>query len=373
MTKRVDIFINSLRGGGAERMCVIFANAAAARGWDVHLVVLDMHGAVYADQIDPRVRLITFNIPHARNAVGAITAYIRETHPTCCYSFASLLTILLVLLRDLHHFPIHIIGEQHNNLIIQQRAYRKSLWYGHIAPYIRRLVYTRADHIVAVSEGVRQQLLNHFGFSPMHVTTIYNCIDPHLQQRAAETLHSSSQRDIYAVGRLHYQKGFDRLLEAFALCRDERTDLHLHIVGEGPERASLEQQVQRLQLEQHVTFHGFVRDVASIYPQMAVLVMSSHYEAFGLVLVEANTFGVPVVAFDCDFGPAEIIVEGVNGYLVPQNDIRGLADAILRALTTCWDADAIRATATRFSLDTIVKAKLDLIQRVCYSYSSEET
>ncbi|PLS67828.1 MAG: glycosyl transferase, partial [Cyanobacteria bacterium M5B4] len=67
----------------------------------------------------------------------------------------------------------------------------------------------------------------------------------------------------------------------------------------------------------------------------------------------------------CDFGPAEIIIEGVNGYLVPQDDIPALAQALLRALDTAWDAEQIKATASRFALETMVQAKLELIQHLC--------
>lgn len=346
-------------------MCVIFANGLVQRGVDTRLVVLDLRDAAYAHLLDPRVQVVSFDIPHARNAIGGLTAYLRETRPTCCYSFASLLTTLLILLRGLHHFPITIIGEQHNNLTIQQQSYRHSWWYGHIAPAIRRTLYTRADHVVAVAEGVRLQLLRDYGFSEERVSTIYNGVDPHLQQRAAASPRTPSPSAMYAIGRLHYQKGYDRLIAAFALCHQQRPDLQLHIVGEGDLREPLQHQIDQIGLAHAITLHGFEQDIARIYPHIPVLAMSSHFEALPSVLVEANTFGVPVVAFDCDYGPAEIIEDGVNGFLVPQDDIPALAQALLRALETEWDTEQIKATARRFSADTMVEAKLDLLQRLC--------
>jgi glycosyltransferase involved in cell wall biosynthesis len=214
---------------------------------------------------------------------------------------------------------------------------------------------------------VRQQLLHEYGFREDQVSTIYNGVDPHIQQRAAASPRIPSPPAIYAIGRLTYQKGFDRLIAAFALCSQQRPDLQLHIFGEGELREPLQHQIDQLGLTHAITLHGFKRDIAQIYPQIPVLAMSSHFEGLPLVLTEAITFGVPVVAFDCDFGPAEIIVEGVNGYLVPQDDIPALAQALLRALETEWDTEQIKATARRFAPDTMVQAKLALIQRLCLS------
>lgn len=369
MTTRVDFFINSLRGGGAERICVLVANGLAAHGYDVRLVVFDLEQAVYTEDLTPAVRLTVLGTHHARDSIGVLLAYLRETRPRICFSFNPLLTVLLILLRDLWRLPIIILGRQINNEQAKQQAQRSSLWYGFLAPAIMRAVYARADHLVPISHGLASQMMQAYGFQPDQITPIHNGVAPQLEARAMPLWGTpaltapKSGHEIYAVGRLHQQKGFDLLLAAFARCVAQRPDLHLHLVGDGPERAALEQQAQALQLGQHVTFHGFTRDVASAYHRATLLAMTSRYEAFGNVIIEAMAFGTPVVAFDCDYGPAEIIEDGINGFLVPQGDIDAFAAALLRALAQPWDVARITATAARFSSARVVEQYAAVIDR----------
>lgn len=133
-------------------------------------------------------------------------------------------------------------------------------------------------------------------------------------------------RYILGVGRLVPDKGFDRLIDAYA--HIARPGLELLILGEGPERPALERRIRRLGLERQVTLAGAVDNPYPYYRAAACFALSSRYEGYPNVLLEALACGCPVVAFDCRFGPREIIGDRFNGLLVEDGDVAGLARAL---------------------------------------------
>lgn len=128
---------------------------------------------------------------------------------------------------------------------------------------------------------------------------------------------------LLAVGRLHEQKGFDRLQQAWERIEKRHPEWSLRIVGEGPKRTELESQIRELGLE-HVVLAGRVADVAEEYAAASLFVLSSRYEGFGMVLSEAMWCGLPCIAFDCPQGPAELLADG-RGWLVSNGDISALS------------------------------------------------
>lgn len=147
-------------------------------------------------------------------------------------------------------------------------------------------------------------------------------------------LSDVSPHRVVAVGRLDYQKGFDRLVEAWGLVRGNRDlkDWHLDIFGQGEWHGMLQSMIRERGLQDSVGLHAPVKDIAGEYARNALLVMSSHYEGFPMVMVEAMACGLPVVSFDYKCGPRDIIRQGENGLLVPDGDIRGLAAAMERLM-----------------------------------------
>jgi glycosyltransferase involved in cell wall biosynthesis len=133
---------------------------------------------------------------------------------------------------------------------------------------------------------------------------------------------------ILAVGRLHPIKGFIHLIRAFGQLRDMDEDWVLVILGEGPERAALESRVRALGLERRVFLPGLAGNMMDWYRRASLFVLSSLYEAFPGALLEAMAAGLPVVSFDCDAGPREMIRHGVDGVLVPVGDETALAKAM---------------------------------------------
>ena len=144
------------------------------------------------------------------------------------------------------------------------------------------------------------------------------------------------RKRVIAVGRLDYQKGFDRLIDAWGIVqKDGRfADWRLDIFGQGEWREMLQARIERLGIENSVRLNSPVKDIDNEYNHSSFLVMSSHYEGFPMVMVEAMSLGLPVVTFDYKCGPKDIIDHGKNGLMVKEGDIQGLADAMMSLMAS---------------------------------------
>lgn len=147
---------------------------------------------------------------------------------------------------------------------------------------------------------------------------------------------SSDACRVIAVGRLDYQKGFDRLIDAWALVRKDGRfdDWRLDIFGQGEWKEMLQRKIRTLGVGDSARLNAPVKEIAAEYAESSMLVMSSHYEGFPMVMVEAMSAGLPVVTFDYKCGPKDIIDDGRNGLLVKEGDIRGLADAMMSLMAS---------------------------------------
>ena len=147
-------------------------------------------------------------------------------------------------------------------------------------------------------------------------------------------------KKVIAVGKQSYQKGYDRLLEAWQKVLERHPDWHLEIYGTLAPDGKLSEQAKQLGVDQKVHFFAPEKNIQSKYLDASIYVMSSRYEGFGMVLIEAMACGVPCVSFDCPHGPADIISDKKDGILVPNNDIPALAQALI----TLIEEDQLRQT-----------------------------
>lgn len=197
-----------------------------------------------------------------------------------------------------------------------------------------RLLAPRTARIYCISESVKTFVLQQPGIRPDQCVVIHDGINAAEYRsslspaaaRAAVGLPPEAQV-VGSIGRLHPQKGYDLLLEACAQLAPQHPDLHLVLAGDGGERARLEGLAARLGLGDRVRFLGFRRDIATVLRAFDLFVLSSHYEGFGMVLIEAMAAGTPIISTDLDTS-REILRDGESGVLVRPGDAGALAAAI---------------------------------------------
>lgn len=170
------------------------------------------------------------------------------------------------------------------------------------------------------------------------------------------SIKSAKSKTILAVGRLHEQKGFDLLLQAWKPIEKTYSDWSLRIVGEGPKRAELEAQIESQGLKR-VVLAGATNNVLDEYEAASIFVLSSRYEGLPLALIEAMWSGLPCIAFDCPQGPAELLAEN-RGWLVPDGDITELTAQIAYALSHPEEALKCAQKAQSFVQTTYSEAAI---------------
>jgi len=184
---------------------------------------------------------------------------------------------------------------------------------------------TNVDVMVCLTERQRTDLLARYPGLPLRV----------LRHAAPKARVRGVRRDpdsVVFVGRLAPQKQLDHLLRAFALVHERVPRAHLDLYGHGKEEGTLKELTQQLGLEDHVRFHGGTTQALRAFAGSRVAAMSSIYEGLPLTLTEAMSVGTPFVAYDCNYGPAEVIQDGENGFLVPRDDVDALAARLVQVL-----------------------------------------
>ena len=334
MKDRLALFVPSLRGGGAERVMVNLARGFADRGLEIDLVLAKAEGP-YLSEIPPSVRLIDLKAPRVLASLPGLVRYLHREKPKALLSAMDHANVVALWARWLAGVPTRVVVSVHNTPSLTA-ANAKNLR-ARLMPLWVRPFYRWADAVVAVSQGVAEDLISLTGLSRKKVCVIYNpVVTPELLSKAEEPLNHhwfapGEPPVVLGVGRLTAQKDFHTLIRAFALVRRE-CRARLMILGEGEERPGLESLLRELRLEQDAALLGFVQNPYKYMKRAAVFVLSSRWEGFGNVLVEALAVGTPVVATDCPNGPAEILENGRWGYLVPVGNPEALAEAVLAVL-----------------------------------------
>jgi glycosyltransferase involved in cell wall biosynthesis len=359
---RVALFIPSLHGGGAERVMVSLANGLAAYGLDVDLVLARKAGVYLAD-VSPGVRIIDLNAPRTLQTLWPLVRYLRRERPVTLVSAMNYVNVIASWACRIAGSPTRLVLTEHANLSqLLSDASRSMAW---CLPRLMRPAYARADAIIAVSDGVAQDLAKTLGCTPQRIHTRHNPIDTvALTAKCLEPLdHPWFTPDappvIIAAGRLSTEKDFPTLIRAFALLRAQRP-ARLVILGEGNQRHVLQARIDELDCKDDILLPGFQANPYAWMSRAGVFVLSSRWEGFGNVLVEAMACGAPVVSTACPSGPEEILDMGRWGRLTPVGDASALAHAIDLTLTDANPPD-VRLRAQDFSVERVVRTYLPLL------------
>lgn len=301
--RHAAFIINSLAGGGAERvMCTLLrASEEERRDFDITLILLDKEPAAY--EVPDWVRIEQLDCRHSfARSLGQLFSALRRLRPDVVLSFLTRANIAAAL-------ACRALGVA---AVISERV-NTSSHFGSgagatLSRVLVRLCYPLARKIIAVSPGVEDDLADAFGIARRKMIVISNPVDLDTIRRQGDEAPSvvPGVPFVMAMGRLVPNKNFAMLIEAYA-----KADMNeqLYIFGEGPERSSLEALITRLGLAGRVHLPGFCANPYAVLKQASLFVLPSNAEGFPNSLLEAMTLRVPVVSTNCLSGPAEVLAE----------------------------------------------------------------
>ena len=376
----VYLIAGTYRAAGMERVLADKANWLASRGHKVHVITTDQQGRPHAFAMDPSIQFRDLDINYEENNGGSFLSKILK-YPGKQMRHRRRLAKALKEIRadivvsmfcnDVGFLPRIKDGsrkvlEVHFSRFKRLQYGRTGLWamadkwrsmadLRHVRAYDRFVVLTEEDR-------------GYWGDLPNMV------VIPNSVSLKADGPAPLTGKTVIAVGRYSYQKALDRLIDAWKIIMDRLgpdSGWRLRLVGDGETRPQLEAQIVRLGLQDSIELGKVEKDMASVYHDASILALSSRYEGLPMVLLEAQSFGVPCVSFDCKCGPKDVIHDGENGLLVPEGDVPALAEALLKLMQ---DPEGLKnmggaayIDATRWQPDLIMQQWIDLFESVLSS------
>lgn len=365
--------------GGMERVLTEKVNYLVRfGGYDITIITTDQEGKPIYFPLDPRVKVVDFDLNFSRHYhYGLVRKYIvhhrklaeykrkletylRENKVDICVSLCGKEIDFLTSLKDgSRKIAEHHFSKQHRALFMQSHQ-RGLIW--HWLGKIRSKQLERATLGLSELVVLTKQDLSDWQQSNSNVIAI-----PNPSPLNPRDLASLDNRRVITVGRLDEQKGYDYLIDAWKIVNVSFPDWRLDIYGNGELKTMLQQQISANGLEGKVCLRGVTRDVEREYLDSSMFVMSSRYEGLPMVLIEAISCGLPIVSFDCECGPREVIEEGVNGYLIPTFDVQQLADRMMELMHNPdlrkKMGQAAKRISHRYVIDAVMQQWIDLFER----------
>ncbi|MBI3378784.1 MAG: glycosyltransferase [Nitrospirae bacterium] len=373
--KKILFVIPTLSGGGSERVMVHLIRNIDRSKFNPCLVLFEKKGQ-YLEDLPSNIQI--FELKKGGYKYGfqwlilfKLRKLIEKQKPDIILSFMWYTNLIALIARSLSKSKCRIAVSERYGLLISHEGWLIEL----LRRQVIRFFYPKANLIIVNAKEMGIQLRKMLNISENKIAVIYNPVDlKKINQLCIKDAHHLWYKEqipiITAVGRLTLQKGFTYLLKAVRiLLLSEGIQCRLVILGRGPEQERLEKLAVELGINTNVEFFGFQTNPYKYLARSTVFVLSSLYEGFPNVLLEAMALGIPSVATRCPTGPDEIITEGVDGILVPSADEKAIADAIKKLLLDDDLRKRLSEAGKRriqdFAVEKIVKQYEDAIESVC--------
>ncbi len=360
----ICFFVGDLnQAGGTERVASVIASELQQRCYQIHMLSLqcgdkpffELADGIHVSQLFTSGGRGMLRLPLA---IVKLRRYLQQHKIDILIDVESMLA--LYALPAVVGLSIrHICWEHFNYNVDLGKASRR---------LARKLAACFADDVITLTERDKQFWLTNTSCKA-NITAIPNPVTISLPT----VINPHKKKIFLAVGRLTYQKGFDLLLQAWAQVAPLHPDWRLRIVGDGEDKDILEQLRCDLNIKSSTEIMPKTKNIAVHYQEAAYFVMSSRFEGFGLVLVEAQAYGLPAISFDCDIGPAEIIKHGETGWLCVAGSVTNLGELMVQAMTAGKDINTPKSqwnelseasinNAQRFALELIIKRWKELLR-----------
>ena len=328
--KKVLFFVNSLREGGAESVCINLGNWYKENGYIVDYIILfDNHnhddnitnGHIFCLNLDSHMSKLQL-IRQIKKKVRTINNFIMEQQKNGNYDLITAHLPLSHICANSSIVKDRCLYIQHTSLYVYNKKMR----------YFYKYFYKNKINI-CVSEGLRIEFIEKMNFNPLKIKTIYNPINNQLIKNTSSNSNKTYQPYFLCVGRLAKEKRFDRAIETFYKGHFYEK-FNLIFLGEGEFADQLKNQVETLGLKRSVFFLGWKKDVYTWMKNAELLLQTSEREALSMALIEALACGTRVVASDCEFGANEILRDDLNKFIAQQDSIDDYIQKINYALTS---------------------------------------
>lgn len=360
---KILFVISSLRGGGAERVASTLCNHWALNMQDVILVTLDGKQNDFFKTNDRIKRYALDSYMSSKNIWDKISAnfsrawrirkIVKANKPDVVIAFMDVSNVLAIVACLGTGIPV----------VISERSYPPYFHDGDMFDRIRRMVYKFCSAFVAQTNKIADWGRAFLPHKPIAVI-----VNPLAERALNADLATPRENIVLGMGRLHPDKGFDLLVEAFNLCYAQYPEWQLHIAGIGREQEKIERMIREFNIGDRVKLLGETDQPQELYAKSKIYVLSSRVEGFPNVLIEAMANGLPVTSFDCNSGPADIIDNEVNGLLVPGNQVDALALSMQRLMADEGLRNRLGAEAAKirdkYVLENISQQWLDLFKAV---------
>lgn len=338
MSRIVYCLAGTFNSGGMERIVINKANWLVNHGHDVFIVTTEQNGRPDFFHVDNKIQRIDLNILYSQTNSFSLLKKAKARRKRIKLHYQKLEKIL----RDLHPDIVvstfgnevgflpsikdgsRKVAEIHFSRWYRMQLNRKGIW-SLIDRYLTRKDYEILRHYDKFVCLTNEDRKNWTGLNQVEVI-------PNFIEQTESSPASLDSKSMIAVGRMSYQKGYNRMIEAWRLVADKYPDWKLNIFGGGELKENLEMQIKMSDLSEVVKLHEPSSEIMSEYKKNSALLLSSHYEGLPMVLLEAMSVGLPLISYDCQCGPKDIIDHNENGILIKDGDIRGLADAIIRII-----------------------------------------
>lgn len=359
---KVCIVTPSFNGGGAERIAINLANYYVDMGCDVSMVAFKATGP-YVNLVSQKVKIIDLK-SRARYVFFKLLSTLKEHQPELVLSVIRDANIFIGL--SSYFIKTKMIYREASTMdaVMAMPILKKGLYL-----FLMRQAYKRADKIIANSNDTKKDLLENdiscaekikvIG-NPVLAPNFESLIDKRLSHR---WLGNYKYKTILNVGRLHKTKNQSLLINVFSLVYERIPCSRLVILGEGEEENNLKALISELGLADVVEIVNFQKNPYPYYKSADVFVLTSDWEGFGNVIVEAMASETPVISTNCPGGPKMILNNGEFGTLVESNNTEKLAEAIINELNTPSSFEKIaksKQRAMQYSLDQVAERYLEL-------------
>jgi glycosyltransferase involved in cell wall biosynthesis len=339
MQKKVSILylIPSLDDGGAQRFSIHFLRNIDRKKFKITLLLLNKKGELRRF-LPLDIEVIQYDLSRILFSVFVIIKEVKRLNPQIVFSTLGHLNLLIAFIKPFFSKNSIVVARETNYISLRNKDEKYPLLFD----VLFKTVYKKLDLVICQSLSMKQDLKDNYGVPEKMLKVIYNPIDfSFITESLANNERTKNDKiSLLSVGRLAPQKGYDRILKAFSLI--DSPNYHLKILGQGPLKENLQDLIESLGLTANVELVGYSDNPFIHMHNSDCLLLGSRYEGLPNVVLEANSCGTPVIAFDSPGGVGELIQEGFNGWLVNNGDIHAFAEAIRSKKFLEVDRRAIR-------------------------------